>query len=270
MTSLVLRRVTVTVLLAVLGLAYWAFDRALKIGLRQAEVVSGISLLALVVFLALFNMRKKLPFLPLFKVSTWLQCHVYAGWLSLALFFIHVGWRVPTGGLEIVLASVFLAVAISGVAGLALSRWIPPRLTLHGENIIFERIPALRRSVQKEVEDLVIGSVGATASSTIADFYEGTLRSFFERPRALLPHLIGHTRLLHGVLARIDALDRYLNDEERKIMVQIAELARVKDNLDFQLAAQGLLKLWLFVHVPLTGVLIIVAVVHGWLAFSFS
>lgn len=270
MTSTVLRRVTAALVLALLCVAYWTFDVALKIGLRHAEIASGISLLALVIFLAIFNARKKLPFLPLLKVSTWLRFHVYAGWLSLAFFFIHSGFRVPTGGLETLLASVFLAVAFSGVVGLVISRWIPPRLTLQGENIIFERIPALRRSVQKEVEDLVISSVGATSSSTIVDFYESKLRSYFERPRALLPRLIGHIRVLHGVLAQIEAMDRYLNDEERKIMTQIAELARVKDNLDFQLAAQGLLKLWLFVHIPLTGVLIIVAVVHGFLAFSFS
>jgi len=255
---------------ALLSGIYWMLDKALADSLRQPALVSGLTLFAVILLLTLFNARKKLPFLPLLKASTWLQVHLYAGFFSLALFLFHIGFKLQRGPLEVILAFLFLAVSGSGVIGLALSRWVPARLTLHGENLIFERIPALRTGVRQEVERLVLASVPATRSTTIADFYEHRLRAYFERPRHLWSHLLGYTKPLHALLAEVGAMDRYLNAEERKVMGEITEYIRVKDNLDFQLAAQGVLKGWLFVHIPLTYALILVGVVHGLLAWRFS
>jgi len=42
-----------------------------------------------------------------------------------------------------------------------------------------------------------------------------------------------------------------------------------KNNLDYQHALQMVLKGWLFVHIPLTYSLIVVAAVHGVLAYAF-
>ena len=255
---------------AILSGIYWTLDAALTNSLRQPALVSGSVLFAVILLLTLFNARKKLPFLPLLKATTWMQIHIYAGLFSVVLFGIHVGFRLPRGPLEIVLTGLFVAVSASGLIGLAISRWVPARLTLHGENLIFERIPALRTGVKQEVEKLVLASVPATQSTTIADFYKQRLRTYFERPRHLLRHLLGYSKPLHALLAEVGAMDRYLNAEERKVMGEIAEYIRVKDNLDFQLAAQGMLKGWLFVHIPLTYALILVGLVHGLLAWRFS
>ena len=48
------------------------------------------------------------------------------------------------------------------------------------------------------------------------------------------------------------------------------ELVIAKDNLDFHRANGGLLKLWLFIHIPATYALIVAIVVHILLAYSFS
>ena len=53
-------------------------------------------------------------------------------------------------------------------------------------------------------------------------------------------------------------------------MTQLAEFVRAKDNLDFQRAVQGMLKGWLFVHIPLTYALLLFAAVHGLLAWRFT
>ena len=249
---------------------YWTVDSALASTLRPAPVFSGLVLFALILFLALFNARKKLPFLPLLNASIWMQVHVYAGLFSMFLFLLHIGFRLPRGPLETALAALFAVVSVSGVAGLAISRWVPAQLTLHGENVLFERIPALRWNLKQEVEALALASVPGTHSTTIADFYEQRLRAYFERPRNLWSHLVGSAKPLHTLLAEVDAMDRYLDTEERKLMARIAELIRLKENLDFQLAAQGLLKLWLFVHIPLTYALILVGLVHGILAWEFT
>jgi len=153
---------------------------------------------------------------------------------------------------------------------LAISRWVPTRLTAYGENVIFERIPQLRAAVRREVEELVVESLAKSQSSTIADFYEQKLRSFFSRSRFLWYHVAAYGRPLFKLLSDVQALDRYLNTEERAIMARIVEKIRAKDDLDYQQARQGLLKGWLFVHIPLSYSLILAAAVHGVLAWKLS
>jgi hypothetical protein len=252
------------------ALVFWFVNHGLVIHLRPAALFSGTVLLALTLFLTLFNARKKIPFIPLLRAATWTQIHIYAGYLCVILFGLHVGWRIPRGSLEIALAILFIGVALSGMVGIALSRWMPPKLAVYGENVIFERIPALRASVRREAEELVVQSVAATHSSTVADFYEKKLRDYFARPQSFWKHLIGNRKRFFKLLSEVDALDRYLNAREREIMAQLAELIRAKDNLDYQSAGQGALKAWLFVHIPLTYAMLILAIAHGVLAWSFS
>jgi len=243
---------------------------ALRVHLRRAELVSGAALLGVILLLTLFNARKKLPFLPLLRASTWMQVHIYAGLLSCVLFVLHAGWKLPQGGLEASLAVLFYLVAASGIAGLALSRWVPSHLTVLGENVIFERIPALRATLRREVEEMVLASVAKSQSSTIADFYEMKLRHYFSKSRHLWYHLASSGRPLFKLLSEVQALDRYLNAEERAIMTRIVERIHAKNNLDYQQARQGLLKAWLFVHIPLTYSMILLATVHGFLAWKLS
>lgn len=264
------RRELSIVLLLLLSIAFAFVDYALTSHLRRAAVFSGSILLAVTLLLTLFNARKKLPFLPLMRASTWMQFHIYAGYLAVVLFGIHVRWRIPRGHFEAILALLFLAVALSGVLGIFLSRWMPPRLAVYGESVIFERIPALRMKVRKEAEDLVVESVAATHSSTLADFYERKLRDFFARPHAIGRHLVGNQKSLFRLLSEVEALDRYLNPREREIVAQLTGLIRAKDNLDHQLAGMGALKGWLFVHIPLTYAMILLAFGHAILAWSFS
>lgn len=242
----------------------------MEIGLRPTAVWSGLALLAVVLGLTLFNARKKLPFLPLIRASVWMRIHSYAGWFAAILFLLHIQFRVPRGTLEIALALLFVGVTLSGIVGLSLSRLLPARLTRHGEEVIFERIPALRLQLRARVEALVVSSVAETDSSTLADFYAARLANYFARPRDWWRHVIGSDGPLHERLIGLAALDRYLNDKERPLAAAIAECIRAKDNLDHSRACQSLLKGWLFTHIPLTHALIIVAVVHGVLAWAFT
>jgi hypothetical protein len=264
------RRRLAWVLFAGAAVVVCYINYVLRIRLQRVEIVSGLALFALIILLTLFNVRKKLPFLPLLPASTWMQVHIYVGLLSFVVCLLHTGWRIPQGGLELALAILFYLVAMSGVLGLAISRWLPGHLTVLGENVIFERIPALRAGLRQDVQEMVLQSVGKLQSSTIADFYEMRLHPYFLRPRSQWHHLRGSGKPLAKLLSEVQALDRYLNGEERAFMTRIVEKIHAKNNLDYQQARQGLLKAWLFIHIPLTYAMIIVAVVHGFLAWKLS
>ena len=66
------------------------------------------------------------------------------------------------------------------------------------------------------------------------------------------------------------SISRYLADEERPVLEELRELVDEKRNLDYQFASQRLLKLWLFIHIPFTFSLLILAIAHGALALSYA
>lgn len=256
---------TLTLILA-LALAW----RLLANALRPVGLYTGWLLLGLVLLLTFFNARKKLPFLPLLNASTWLQIHVYAGWLTCFVFALHTGARLPGGRLESMLWLCFIGVAASGVFGLWLSRWLPPRLARSGESLIYEQIPMLRHRLVTEAKALVHQAEAEAKSTTLADFYVRVLGDYFARRPALLAPLAGDDAEYHRVKLELAALRRFLNEREIALADQLGELLEAKRNLDCQLAGQRLLKLWLFGHIPLTYGLLVLVGAHVWLVLHYS
>ncbi len=243
---------------------------AYTVTLRPTSFLSGWLLFVLMLALASYNIRKKLPFLPLGTSAGWLQFHIYAGLLTVVLFVLHSGLHVPNGALEVTLALLYVAVAGSGIMGLALSRLLARRLAIHGEEVIFERIPAMRKHLRERAEELVEQSASETSSIVLADFYVSRLAPFFDGPGNFWDHLFESDRPRHTLLAALGALDRYLSAKEREYVREMGSLIRVKDNLDYHDALQGTLKYWLFIHIPMTYSLLILSLVHAVLASAYG
>jgi hypothetical protein len=238
--------------------------------LTHLSHLTGWALLAVMLLLTLYNGRKKLSFLPLLTSEEWLQFHIYAGLLTGVLFAVHVNYRIPGGWFQGVLAGLYLLVMGSGVAGLFISRAIPKRLTTRGGEVLFERIPAIRHQLEQQAERLALHSVGESKSSTIADFYLRELQGFFNGPQNGSAHLSEDDSPVNEILTKISDVNRYLSDQERGTLNQIAALVRQKDGLDYHYAHQLLLKVWLFTHIPLTYSLLLFTLVHIVLVFAFS
>src|SRR5262245_30573633 len=112
-----LRRAILSLLtLAASGWLAFAWPR-LEARFPHLSYLTGWALLGLCLFLTAYNVRKKLPFLPFLSSRTWLQLHAYAGLFTGVLFLFHLRLAVPTGPFNLVLAALFLAVTLSGVAG---------------------------------------------------------------------------------------------------------------------------------------------------------
>lgn len=270
MTSLAARRragIGITLGLTLLCSGVYVVATA---SLRSTSHLSGWILFSIVLGLASFNARKKLPFLPLGAASTWLQLHIFAAWLAIALFLLHVEFRVPNGLVERALALVFLAVAGTGIVGLILSRVIPPRLTTHGGTVIFERIPSLCEELRREVEDLTLRFAEETSSDVLDRFHREHLRPLLARPRNFVQHLLGSQRPLIRMRDQIASLHRFASPREREILDRFGEVVELKDGLDFEYANQAVLKGWLFIHIPLTWSLLLLACVHTLLVHVYT
>ncbi len=269
MSPLIKRRLGFTIGLMVLSLLAFFGWRLLRDALRPDAIYTGLLLLAIVLGLALFNARKKLPFLPLMRAATWLQIHIYAGWFCFFIFLLHIHFRVPSGALEVTLALIFGIVVFSGFFGLYISREMPPRMARSGEPLLYDRIPAFRLQIKDSVEALIRRAEVESESSTLGDFYVERLREFFTRVPSALSALGAADRGLHALLAEMEALNRYLDEREKAIALEIRDWIETKQNLDFQYASQRLLRLWLFVHIPATYSLILLGLAHGVVAARY-
>ncbi len=256
-------------LLAAAAAALWEFRRA-EPGHPHMAYLTGWGLLALVLFLTVYNARKKLAFLPLLSSQAWLRAHAWVGILAALLFLMHLRWRVPAGIFEGVLAALFVGVTLSGIAGWWLSRVLPRRLTSAGGEVPYERIPVILRSLRERAEALVVSGIPSAGASTLADFYAARLRVFFAGPANFGPHLFGSTRAVNTLLADLGGVERYLNASERKTARELAALVRQKDAVDLHRSMQLVLKGWLFVHIPLTYGLLVFIAAHVVIVYSFS
>jgi hypothetical protein len=236
----------------------------------RLSYLTGWALLGVILLLALYNGRKKLPFFPLLSSEEWLQFHIYAGILTGVLFAVHVGFQIPSGWFQGVLAGLYLLVMASGFFGLFLSRAIPKRLTTRGGEVLFERIPSIRRQFQEQAEQLALQPAGESKSDILAGFYRRELKHFFSGARNCSSHWSEDDGPVNLILTKINDVNRYLNEQERATLEKIAVLVRQKDGLDYHYAHQLLLRAWLFVHIPLTYSLLLFTAVHIVLVFAFA
>jgi hypothetical protein len=253
------------------GLVLLTITSVYDVSMYQSSFLTGWFLLISMLLLTIYGARKKLSMLPsIGRAATWVQFHVYLGFLCIGLFLIHIEFRVPDGWLEVLLAFLFVLVAGSGVFGIIISRGLPQKLTRKGEEVIFERIPQFNRELRLEAENIIVRSVTETNSTTIHNFYADHLRAFFERPRHFLDHITGSNHGLFTLQTEFDNMQRYLNDKEKEFSDVLLELVIKKDELDYHHALQGVLKGWLFIHIPLIYSLLLFAVVHLVLVYAFS
>ena len=214
-------------------------DAVLAVSLRPASLYTGWLLAVLMVFLACYNLFKKVPFLPLGTSSTWLQLHVYVGVLTILVFILHAGPHLPHGPLGWVMEVLFIGVAGSGLLGLLMSRVFPRLLRSRGEEVIFEHIPVARRRLQERAERLVLDATEKTHSSLIADFYMARLKAFFDAPRNFWRHVLRVSAHRHALLTEIDAQARYLDENERKVLQELRGLVESQGRPGFPLRPAG-------------------------------
>lgn len=247
----------------------WVFFKFAPFFPRHAYL-SGWVLFAVMLILTFFNLRKKVPFLRFGSTRFWLQMHLYVGVFSGALFFVHLGGSWPAGIFHQLLAWCYVVVFMTGLLGLWISRAFPRMLTVAGYETPYERIPYVRRSLREEAEALVLAGVDGQTSSVVADFYTDRLGMFFTRSCNWWGHLRQSRAPQAAHLSQFDELQRYAKKGERELLDKLSGLVTQKHMLDYQYSLQSALRLWLFIHIPLSYSLLIFSVLHIIVIYAFS
>jgi hypothetical protein len=237
-------------------------SEAIRVGLGSAAELTGYWLFGVMVFLALFNLRKKLSMIPLGPASVWLVLHAVGGVLTLALYWLHTGTIWPMGSYEQILALLFYLTVATGIFGFVAQKIYPPRLTQSGVEVIFERIPRHIAEIREDAEALILKCTEDTRVDTLGRHYLDTMAWFFQRPRFFLSHIFGSQQGRQWVRQQDSNVRRYLNDSEREYLDELTRLAMLKNGIDMHYALQSMMKRWLLLHLPLTAALMIIAIWH--------
>ncbi len=258
-------------LLALVLAAALAFDgHRTLLQLGQPAVVTGWSLVALMVFLASFNMRKKMSMLPLGSAQTWLKLHVVGGFLALIFFWIHTRSLWPLGYYEQILALLFYLLTANGIVGFILQKIYPGHLTQTGLEIIYERIPAEIVEMRERAEALILECTQSTGVETLAQYYLETLDWFFRKPRFFWNHAVGRQKARHWLRQQLATVRSYLNDAERVYLEKLQVLGETKNKIDIHYALQTVLKSWLLIHIPLTVAVVVFVIWHIVLVHAYA
>jgi hypothetical protein len=259
--------------IALVGAAFALFyleDRRRDIALRDVQFFNGWTLFGCMVVLMLLTWRKKVVILPLGRVRFWLLVHYFVGFLAVAVFVVHTRHQMPGSVLHWLLWSLFVLVSLSGMVGAIVSKTVPQRLEAEGERILFDRIPMFRAQLAEQAEAVARESVEDGNTRSIARLYADSLSDFFAGPRNVLAHLAASKVSKARILNQLSAIERYLDEPGKLRLLKLRDLVEAKSNLDFHYANVGLLRLWLFVHVPATYALLAAMAVHIVLEYAFA
>lgn len=245
-------------------------------GLRDPRYLDGWVLAGGMALQVAFNIAKTAG-LSLKSATRWRKLHILVGYMLIAAFISHSDFSLPDTGFEWALWTGYVLVTLSGIVGTYLVWALQAKRQIEG--VSYDRIPALRAELEREVNAALamsepaaaaIGLPGLPHDAWIRDLYATHLQDFFQGPRNFAAHLIGSQRPLKRLIDEIDDLSRYVDQQSQAKLDAVKNLVVEKDRLDFASVSLGLTRGWLLVHVPVTYALIVLTVLHILVVYAFS
>jgi len=269
-------------------------------GLIYGSVAFGMMLYA-----GLIGARRKVRVWRFGRAQTWMRGHLWLGLLSFPLILFHAGFTFG-GGLTWLLGWLFTVVVVSGLAGAWLQHTMPKRL-LHNVPMetIYDQIDHVRAQLLDEADTVVAEACGkleietvvpvaldayhrsaagavaedATASATalattdridaeesapLREFYKSEMRGFIARPASTHPLADGRV-----AAARFEKVRALVPAEYHAALADLENICEEERQLIRQTRLHRVLHGWLLVHVPISIALLVLAVVHVFVALRY-
>jgi hypothetical protein len=246
-------------------LVAWLLLRSLRnrsaASLQNEAFITGYSLAAICALLLLLAMRKRIVSIPMGRMAIWQQSHHYMGLFCVGAYALHASF-ITTGWLESALAINFWAIALSGIVGWYVNHTAPSLLRAAGAQILRQDIPARTKDIAMQAYDLALVSAGNNSSAALADHYQNCLSPFFSSKRHWFYRMSPTGSKRRRLLAQLENVDRYLDEDGRDQRKKMSLLVQAKDDLDFQRAIQNRIRLWASAHAWVLGSFIVLVIAH--------
>jgi hypothetical protein len=263
------RRIFVVLLVVVVGVYVWYARTEYPHGGSRLGLAYGIAGYLLILLLAFFGIRKRWYRSRLGTLEQWLQSHIYLGLLVIVILALHTGGRLHD---FVAVSALALAtvVVLSGALGAILYATVPRMLTEVESDLTPEKISDQLNQMARTMARIASGR-----SAPFQRIHDELVRE--SRPR----FLAGWRLLFAGMGLRknqstldwSDLLPRVPREEEEELR-QLLVISRQRKELLFKLRYQqrykNILEAWIFIHVPFTIALLVMASVHVVTAFYYG
>jgi len=263
------RRIFVVLLIAISASYYRYASREFPHGGSKWGIGYGIAGTALILLLAFFGIRKRWYRSRFGTLEQWLQSHIYLGLLVLVILMFHTGMRFN----DRIAVATFIVVAIvvaSGIVGAVLYVTVPRLLTEVESDLTVPEISDQLNQLAR--------SMARIASGRSAAFQ----RIYDELMRQTQPRGLAGWRLLLSRLGRkgkqessdwtrmLTLVPKDEQEELRQMLVVSRQRRELLLRLVFQQRYKNVLEFWLYIHVPFTIALLILAALHITAVFFYG
>jgi hypothetical protein len=231
----------------------------------EPDLAFGIAGFLLVVFLALYKLRKNIYTIRLGTLQGWLQAHIYIGIISVAIIAMHVGPRIG-GAFSMLLLALFSLVILSGIIGLMIYKVIPVSVNKYGSGTL----------PLAEMEDKIAGYLNEAdklVDNTHTEFsllYFETIRPLFVHKGVKWGYLLKEERtILENQKKLFEGFKTLTPPQNVYDISALGSLAVEKERLTFMWVKLCAMKAWLNFHMPLTFAMIAGTIVHIITIFYF-
>lgn len=233
-------------------------------------LIYGTLAALIMLFAALLSARRKVPGWRIGSAQAWLRAHIWLTLLSVPWVLFHGGFRMG-GPLTFWLMSIYIIIIASGIAGLMIQQFMPQRMSLRIPREMvrdeIERILEANRQEARVRYDAVMSRLEASVAGKEAIRpLEGRapLEAFYRE--VVAPYLEG--RMDDQKLdadwcrGRVEEVKTLISPELDETVESFADLCEERRQLLLQKQMHGLLHGWLYVHVPLSMVVMVILLVH--------
>lgn len=266
------RRRALVLLVLLVALYAWQARGGYAHGGSLPGLTLGFAALALILLLLWYGVRKRSYRSRLGRVETWLQSHVYLGLLSVFVALFHSGFRFQD---RLATASlvVLVVVVLTGLLGALLYTTVPRLLSEVESNLTIAQLSERLNQITVSMARLAEGR------STTFRRIESSLRRE-ARPRPLAGWRTVFTPVRRrereepaGEEPAWDALLGRVPQDEREDLRRLLVLSRqhkeLHQRLVYQQRYRNLLDAWLWLHLPLSIVLLVLVLGHAGAALYF-
>lgn len=255
------RRIFVVLLLALVA-SYWYYARReFTHGGSKYGLAYGIGGTALILLLAFFGIRKRWYRSRFGTLEQWLQSHIYLGILVMIVLLFHTGGRFNDKVAVTTLILVAIVVA-SGIFGAILYATVPRALTEVESNLTVDEI-----SDQLNQLGRAMARIASGRSAAFQRIYDELLKQTAPGGLAGWRLLFSRrARKKQGEAADWARLVGLAPKEEQEDLRQMLVLSRQRKELLLRLVFQqrykNFLEAWLYIHIPFTIALLVMAALH--------
>lgn len=218
----------------------------------------GIVASVLFVGLALYPARRRALARPFGTAQTWIQMHLWGGFLAAVFVLVHQAFRLPGGTMGWLLFLLTIWVTLSGMLGVFLQKYYPVLLSRNlAVEVLFDRIPELVGRLPGEGDKLVEGT-----SDVLRGFYQSEVRPALAGIAPSWGYLSDVRGGRERRLAPFARILQFLTEEEQRKLEDLKTIFIEKLELDAHYSVQRALRLWTVLHVPPAGVLMGLLAVH--------